>query len=297
MFAISPTDIDWFYFLREVGYNSEINFWTPTPWNISKLSEGDKLYFMLKSPIRKIGGNGQFLKYINMTVDDAWNKFGRKNGCNSKQELIRRLDKYKSKRSSCEKGILDAQIGCLILNNVEFFDDNDFLDLKEHNVEFPINIVKIKYYEGNSLNNDAESFWDNFTLISETAEKTKKNVKISERNGQGNFRAKITYAYSNRCCISGETTVELLEAAHIQPYIDERSNHVKNGLLLRADLHKLYDNGLMYIDDDFLIHISPQVKSNHYQNYNNKKIELPKNKKFHPSKESLRLRKVEFRNE
>jgi predicted restriction endonuclease len=89
----------------------------------------------------------------------------------------------------------------------------------------------------------------------------------------------------------------LLEAAHIQPYIDERSNHVKNGLLLRADLHKLYDNGLMYIDDDFLIHISPQVKSNHYQNYNNKKIELPKNKKFHPSKESLRLRKVEFRNE
>ena len=91
MFAISPTDIEWFKFLRTEGLNSEINFWTPTPWNVSRLASGDKLYFMLKSPIRKIGGYGQFVEYKNMSVNDAWNKYGFKNGCTSKQELIERL--------------------------------------------------------------------------------------------------------------------------------------------------------------------------------------------------------------
>ena len=74
MFAISPTDRDWFHFLRATGYNSEINFWTPTPWNISRLSKGDRLYFMLKAPIRKIGGYGHFFEYKNVTVNEAWNE-------------------------------------------------------------------------------------------------------------------------------------------------------------------------------------------------------------------------------
>ena len=56
MFANSPTDIEWFKFLRTEGLNSEINLWSPTPWNVSRLASGDKLYFMLKSPIRKIDG-------------------------------------------------------------------------------------------------------------------------------------------------------------------------------------------------------------------------------------------------
>ncbi len=41
MYAISPTDIDWFHYLRTTGFNSQINFWTPTPWNVSKLAPGD----------------------------------------------------------------------------------------------------------------------------------------------------------------------------------------------------------------------------------------------------------------
>jgi len=59
MFAVAPTDLDWFQQLRTEGVNGNvINFWTPTPWNISKFKKGERLYFMLKSPIRKIGGYG-----------------------------------------------------------------------------------------------------------------------------------------------------------------------------------------------------------------------------------------------
>ena len=126
MYAISPTDIDWFHYLLATGFNSQINFWTPTPWNVSKLSLGDKLYFMLKSPIRKIGGYGHFQEYKNMTVNEAWSHFGFKNGCSSKQELVERLDKYKSNRSTDQRSVLESEIGCIVLNNAEFFDDNQF---------------------------------------------------------------------------------------------------------------------------------------------------------------------------
>ena len=64
MFAISPTDLNWFQQLRTEGLQGNvINFWTPTPWNITRLKSGDNLYFMLKSPIRKIGGYGKLVEY------------------------------------------------------------------------------------------------------------------------------------------------------------------------------------------------------------------------------------------
>jgi putative restriction endonuclease len=298
MFAISPTDIEWFKFLRTEGLNSEINFWTPTPWNVSRLASGDKLYFLLKSPIRKIGGYGQFVEYKNMSVNDAWNKYGYKNGCTSKQELIDRLDKYKASNSSDGRSVTDSEIGCIVLTNAVYYDDDKFLDLDNYSIDFSRFIVKIKYYnENDPLEIETESMVKEFELLPTSLEKIKKSRLVTERKGQGNFRAIITTAYSNKCCITNETTPELLEAAHIQPYFDENSNHVKNGLLLRVDLHKLYDNGLLYIDESFKIHISPEVKSEYYQKLNGTTIRLPENNNLHPSKEALKSKKFEFRNE
>ena len=298
MFAISPTDLDWFHYLRRTGYNSEINFWTPTPWNISKLSGGERLYFMLKSPIRKIGGYGQFLEYRNLSVNEAWNKFGLKNGCTSKDEFISRLDKYKSVRSTDTRSAEVSEIGCILLTNAEFFDDLNFLDVDDYKIDFSRYIVKIKYFnEDDPFPKSNESFESEFDLVPTDAEKLRKSRTVSERKGQGSFRAKVTFAYQNKCCITGETTPELLEAAHIQPYIDESSNHVKNGLLLRVDLHKLFDNGLMYIDDEYCIHISPYVTSSYYQKYNGQCISLPEKERLYPSIEALISRKFEIRNE
>jgi putative restriction endonuclease len=278
--------------------NSEINFWTPTPWNVSRLASGDKLYFMLKSPIRKIGGYGQFVEYKNMSVNDAWNKYGFKNGCTSKQELIERLDKYKASNSSDERSVTDSEIGCIVLTNAVYYDDDKFLDLDNYEIDFSRFIVKIKYYnENDPLEIATQSTLKEFELLPTSIEKLKKSRLVTERKGQGNFRAIITTAYSNKCCITSETTPELLEAAHIQPYFDENSNHVKNGLLLRVDLHKLYDNGLLYIDESFKIHISPEVKSEFYRKLNGTTIRLPENNNLHPSKEALKSKKFEFRNE
>ena len=72
MFALAPTDIDWFLNIRSVPGGPKANFWTTTPWSIKGWKPGDRLYFLLKSPIRKIGGWGAFCRYNDMTTEQTW---------------------------------------------------------------------------------------------------------------------------------------------------------------------------------------------------------------------------------
>jgi hypothetical protein len=72
MFALAPTDIDWFLNIRSVPGGPKANFLTPTPWSIKGWKPGDRLYFLLKSPIRKIGGWGVFCRYNDMTIEQTW---------------------------------------------------------------------------------------------------------------------------------------------------------------------------------------------------------------------------------
>ena len=97
MFAIACTDNNWYNFLKENELYSEINFWTPTSWNISKLQVGDKIFFMLKSPIRKIAGYGVFKEYFNSDVETSWNRFGYGNGFFRKNDFIGIVNNYKKK--------------------------------------------------------------------------------------------------------------------------------------------------------------------------------------------------------
>ena len=123
-FGIANTDLNWFSQLRNDGFNqSLVNFWTPTPWNIKRLKKDDFLYFMLKSPIRKIGGYGKFVEYKNMSTSAAWNKYGTNNGVLSLNDLNARTDFYNHKNS--QSSSLN-QIGCILLDEIELFDDNQF---------------------------------------------------------------------------------------------------------------------------------------------------------------------------
>jgi len=297
MFAISPTDIDWFNFIKANSFVSEVNFWTPTSWNISRLKPGDKFYFMLKAPIRKIGGGGTFKEYIDLSIEKAWNRFGLKNGCANKRELIDRLNRYRTKRSTEEGISSEGKIGCIILQDVEVWDEDKYVDLKDTSISFPDQVVKIKYFtEGDVfLATPSVSKSTNFMPLPSGIFKEGSTATITARKGQGSFKGMIAKVYGNACCISQEATPELLEAAHIQPYFNESSHHSQNGLLLRVDLHKLFDNGLLYIDSDYIIHISPYLKSDYYRNFHGETIRLPKNKSDWPSVEALKLREIDFR--
>lgn len=298
MFAISPTDNNWFYFNKSLSQSNSINFWTPTPWNVRRLKPGDRLYFMLKSPIRLIGGFGIFREYENNTIPTAWNKYGLGNGVNSKSELINRLNKYLAKHTSKDAGLKSHEIGCIVLDECEFWEDDQFIDIDSTTHDFKRNIVKIKYYD------EYDNIRSNFkSLVRDSGEfemvtnekKQKKRSNQTVRIGQSEFRTKLIRAYQAKCCVTGDKCEELLEAAHIQPYLNRESNHIQNGLLLRVDFHKLFDKGLFNIDNQYRVRISRLIKSSYYQSFDSKMISLPSNENFHPSKVALVDRAKNFR--
>lgn len=296
MFAISPTDKSWFDLLKKQQFNSYVNFWTPTPWNIRKPRFEDRWYFLLKSPIRKIGGFGELIEYKNMTIADAWKHYGLRNGCESFENMSAKVQSYVNKHSKRngkkDVSIEDYKIGCLILKNCQFWDEGDYLDPLEYNASVKDQVVTRKIFDRyDPFLHDSNN--NSFQILSEPREDYK--AQINQRRGQGKFQGLILKAYNNACCISGETCPELLDAAHIQNYLTESSNHVQNGLLLRVDIHRLYDNGLLYIDDQFNILVSPLLKGTMYWQYNRKSIKLPGDINDYPSKNALKSKLSNFR--
>ncbi len=90
-------------------------------------------------------------------------------------------------------------------------------------------------------------------------ERELRNVVV--RPGQGLFREALRMHYGSRCCVSGCSVLDALEAAHVTNYRGDSSDHVGNGLLLRADLHTLYDRYLFSIDPRSLeVVMSDQIR-------------------------------------
>lgn len=82
--------------------------------------------------------------------------------------------------------------------------------------------------------------------ISDARERTL--ASIVRRRGQPRFRKQLLKAYQGRCAVTGCTLEPILEAAHIHPYLGDETNVVSNGLLLRTDVHTLFDLGLLWIE-------------------------------------------------
>ena len=127
MFAIAPTDLDWFERIRTGPIGSVVNFWTPTPWEVKGLHQQDRLYFMLKSPIRKIGCYGTFLQYKDSTAKEAWSSYGVNNGIDSELELIAKISRFAEKRSKNFSRSANPAIGCIELTDVVALDNDQFV--------------------------------------------------------------------------------------------------------------------------------------------------------------------------
>lgn len=111
--------------------------------------------------------------------------------------------------------------------------------------------------------------------------------KVKKRLRQSKFRKELLIAYDNTCAITGSIVAPLLEAAHIQPYNGAHTSVVKNGILLRSDIHDLFDiyfggKRLLNISSDYIVEVHSSLKGSEYWEYDGKKINLPKNEKDHP---------------
>lgn len=110
---------------------------------------------------------------------------------------------------------------------------------------------------------------------------------VTQRQGQPAFRNALLAAYNNRCAITGCTIDDVLEAAHISPYLGKHTNHVTNGLLLRADVHTLFDRGLIKIHRDYRVTAQDDVKAIYELPAS---ITVPKNVNCRPDKKALGIK-------
>jgi putative restriction endonuclease len=121
---------------------------------------------------------------------------------------------------------------------------------------------------------------------------------IRVRRGQPAFRAALLEAYGRRCAITGCAVEDVLEAAHITPYLGPLTNHVSNGLLLRTDLHTLFDCGLLAFEPETRsVVVADTLKASSYAKLDGKVLRRPKEEANSPSKRNLEKRYARFKGE
>ena len=102
------------------------------------------------------------------------------------------------------------------------------------------------------------------------------NRQIVARRGQREFREKLMAAYERRCAVSGCAVPDILEAAHVTRYLGPKSNRITNGVILRADLHTLYDCGLLAFDPTTRkVLLAPSLEGSEYKAFDGSSLRLP----------------------
>jgi putative restriction endonuclease len=173
-----------------------------------------------------------------------------------------------------DRGTPLKQITCQVIANPVFFNEQDWLP---NPPGWSSNIVRGKMYRteerdgatiwahvlpllARGLETQAESSEGSPLAVSESVARYGEPTLMRPRLGQGSFRVVVTEAYHRKCAITAESTLLALEAAHIVPYAEEGAHDVRNGLLLRADFHRLFDAGLVSVTPDMTIRISPRIR-------------------------------------
>ncbi len=145
----------------------------------------------------------------------------------------------------------------------------------------------------NSANADKNP--DNTTSkIGAEERRYKKYVEVLARPGQAKFRMSVLEAYKYSCAITQCAVVPALEAAHILPVRDHGDDTVNNGILFRADLHRLFDAGLMAIDPDSLKVRFAKLVARSYPDLDGGNVQVPEQMDFRPSTKALRRRWKSF---
>src|SRR5581483_4694792 len=263
-FWVGVTDKAWFESLR-VRSPDEVNFWQPSSRPVAGFLEpGVPFLFKLHAPDNFIVGGGFFVRFSALPAKLAWEAFGEKNGVADYTALRRRIEQYRGPTKE------DPEIGCNVLNGPFFFEEAEWIPVTE---SWAPNIVRGRTFDtevpdGLRLWNAVSERLRAIPTAEETVEQSARygaEYLTRARLGQGAFRVLVTEAYGRRCAITGERTLPVLEAAHIKPYAQTGPHLVSNGLLLRSDLHILFDEGYVTVNEDLKVEVSSRIKEK-YEN-------------------------------
>ena len=264
---VYPTDLKWFRYLRFRSPLDEVNFWQPGGASeFRRLQPGELFLFRLKSPINKIAGGGVFEHASLFPLNGAWEAFGEKNGVASFSELFEAIATYR-KKMNVEPLREDSQIGCIILQAPFFLPDDEWIDVPP---DYHPNLVQGKQFSLESKTGVELLRWATEKVHDAAVSPViRERVAgpifgdpslVRRRHGQGAFRVLVSDAYGRCCAVTGEKTLPVLEAAHIRPITRGGEHRVDNGLLLRSDLHKLFDLGYVTVTTAGQFRVSPKLR-------------------------------------
>lgn len=292
---VAVTDKDWYQFLAGRPDLDEVNFWQPGGNRVfGALKAGEPFLFKLHYPDNAIVGGG-FLAHASLVeAGVAWDAFGEKTGAPSYAEMRRRIERYRRAPSDPRASY---QIGCIILVEPFFWSRRDWIPAP---TDFSRNIVQGKTYDLTAPT--GSRLWQQVMerlqagrggRVAEPDEAVRRRpVEVLQRLGQGAFRILVTDLYERRCAITREKALPVLQAAHIQPVASGGSHRLSNGLLLRSDVHTLFDRGYLTVTPERRVRVSRRLKADfdngeHYYQLEGSTLWVPQSPEAQPRRDLL----------
>jgi putative restriction endonuclease len=294
-FFVGITDRDWFDFLSGLDGLDEVNFWQPSGnQQFRALQIGEPFLFKLHSPDDHIVGGGFFSHSTILPASIVWQAFGEKNGAQTEEQMRARIARYR--RTPNPSAAEDYQIGCILLESPFFFNRADWIPLEDWKRE----IVRGRGYDSEG---DGLAIWQRVEVlmhvstrevppIDESQPRYGDPLTVFPRLGQGSFRLIVTDSYDRRCAFTNSPVLHVLEAAHIRPYSLGGTHAPSNGILLRQDLHTLFDRGYMTVTPGHRIEVSSRIREEfhngkEYYRLHGETMRLPEYGDRRPSAEFL----------
>lgn len=297
---LANTDYDWFRFLRSLEGIEDVNFWQPSGGRgFHVLQPCEPLLFKLKAPHNVIAGFGYFVRHSVLPAWLAWDTFGETNGAADFPAMRARIERYRSGNVQDPGG--KYPVGCIVLTQPIFFPQELWIPQPD---DWPRNVVQGKSYglqagEGQRIWQACQAAAASLSKISslplghEISPRYGEPQLVSPRLGQSSFRVVVLESYQRACAISTEHSLPALEAAHIRPYAEGGDHRIGNGILLRSDIHRLFDKGYITVAPDHHIEVSKRLREDFsngrsYYPFHGKVIELPVDEGDYPDSSMLK---------
>ncbi len=261
---VANTDLEWFSYLAELAPD-EVNFWQPNAVRPVTLPPGGLWLFKLK--VRDGGwvvGGGYFAHYTIITPRFAWDAFHERNGAPTFDRMVGSLSRYSERTIDPDT----TQIGSSVLVEPFFLPQQLWIQAP---ADWSPNLTRGKRYD--SVAGEGGQLWERIQLALAALRPSPPPairdvpasgygdpILVRPRLGQGAFRVMVTDAYDRRCVVTNERTLPVLEAAHIKPYSQSGLHELANGLLLRSDLHTLFDRGYVTVAQDMRLRVSRRIQ-------------------------------------
>lgn len=227
----------------------------------------------------------------------AWEAFGVANGAATLAQMRARIARY---RRVAPEERTDFAIGCRILTQPFFLPESEWFEppgwpphfqgFKTYNTDDSVGLMLWEATHARFLSQGSHrqpgasdvpsAGWGGPMLI-------------RPRLGQGAFRIVVTDNYARRCAVTGERTLPALDAAHIRPYSDHGEHEPTNGLLLRRDIHSLFDRGYVTVTPNHHFEVNRRIRDEFengrdYYAMHGTAIRVPNRRELQPDSDALR---------